>query len=101
MVAQVVAPALRALVGTGKDEQLRRFALLGQHELDVAVRVSVPSIHAQLQAIHGQVKAAALAKAQLLEILEKDPGKFSVFKMASGTIDDFHKGLMDRIGQIP
>jgi hypothetical protein len=65
----------------------------------MAVCASVSAIHVQLQAVHKQVHDAAVAKSKHLEVMAQDPGKFSVFKMASGSIDDFHKGLMDRIGQ--
>jgi hypothetical protein len=98
-VEQVVAPAIRAIVGAGEDDLLKRFAQLGQDELHVAACASVASIHLRLQAVHRQVHDAAIAESKHLEALAKDPGKFSVFKMAAGTIDDFHKGLMDRIGQ--
>ncbi len=77
---------------------MRRLAEVDYDDVSVAVSASVQAIHLQLRAIHDQVKAAAVAKAQLLELIAKVPGKFSVSKMASGTIDDFHKGLMDRIG---
>ncbi len=65
----------------------------------MAACASVAAIHAQLQTVHKQVHDAAVAKSEHLKVLAQNPGKFSVFKMASGSIDDFHKGLMDRIGQ--
>jgi flagellar basal body-associated protein FliL len=47
---------------------------------------------------HRRVKEAVRAQAKLQEELDGNPGKFSIRKMATGTIDDFHKGLQDRIG---
>jgi hypothetical protein len=100
-ILQVAAPAIRAIIGPGEDDQLLRFAQLEQDELHAAALATAATMHLQLQAVHKQVRDAAIAKSRHLEVAAQNPGKFSVFKMASGTIDDFHKGLLDRIGTCP
>ncbi len=59
------------------------------------------SLKLQLETVHALVKKASDAKVQLQEAVDKDPTnkKFSTFKAAGGTIDDFFKGLEDRIGE--
>ena len=99
-VLQVLAPALRAHL-TGADEQARRFAKLQREDLFAAVDASVESLKQQLEIVHSLVKKATDAKVQLQEAVDKDPAneKFSTFKAAGGTIDDFFKGLEGRIGE--
>jgi hypothetical protein len=65
------------------------------------VEASMEALKLQLEMVHGFVKKAADAKVQLQEAINKDPHnkKFSTFKAAGGTIDDFFKGLEDRIGE--
>ncbi len=62
---------------------------------------SLESLKQQLEIVHGIVKKSTDAKVQLQEAVDKDPAnnKFSTFKAAGGTIDDFFKGLEDRIGE--
>ena len=95
---QNLAPAIRACV-TGADNQLTRFAGVSEEALCAAVDASVESLKQQLLQVHRKVNMAIAAQAQLQEALDKDPGKFSIRKMATGSIDDFHKGLQDRIGE--
>ena len=97
---QALAPALRALL-TGTDDQARRFAKLQREDLFVAVDASMESLKQQLEIVHSIVKKATDAKVQLQEAVGNDPAnkKFSTFKAAGGTIDDFFKGLEDRIGE--
>ena len=59
------------------------------------------SLQQQLEMMHSSVKKATEAKLQLQEDVDKDPTnkKFSTFKAAGGTIDDFFNGLEDRIGE--
>ena len=99
-ISQALAPALRAYF-TGADEQARRFAKLQREELFAAVDASLESLKQQLEIVHSIVKKATDAKVQLQEAVHKDPAnkKFSTFKAAGGTIDDFFKGLEDRIGE--
>jgi hypothetical protein len=99
-VLQALAPALRANL-TGTDDQARRFAKLQREDLFAAVDASMESLKLQLEVVHGLVKKATDAKVQLQEAVDNDPAnkKFSTFKAAGGTIDDFFKGLEDRIGE--
>ena len=60
---------------------------------------SVDSLKQHLLQVHRDVIKSVRAQVKLQETLGKDPGKFSIRKMATGSIDDFHKGLQDRIGK--
>ena len=95
---QLLAPAIRACLASA-DNQVTRFADVSEHALLAAVDASVAFQKQQLLQLHRQVNKAVRAKAKLQEELDKDPGKFSIRKMATGSIDDFHKGLQDRIGK--
>ena len=57
------------------------------------------SLKQQLEHVHALVKKATEKKVQLQEAASQEPTKFSTFKAAGGTIDDFFKGLEDRIGE--
>ena len=57
------------------------------------------SLKLQLEHVHTLVKKATEKKVQLEEDASKEPTKFSTFKAAGGTIDDFFTGLEDRIGE--
>jgi hypothetical protein len=97
---QALAPALRANV-TGGDDPVKCFAKMQTGDLFAAVEASTESLKLQLELVHRLVKKATDAKVQLQEAINKDPHnkKFSSFKAAGGTIDDFFKGLEDRIGE--
>jgi hypothetical protein len=97
---QVLAPALRAHLTVG-DDQVKVFARLQTEDLFAAVDASMQSLKQQLEVVHSIVKKATDAQVQLQEAVDKDPAnkKFSTFKAAGGTIDDFFKGLEDRIGE--
>ena len=97
---QVLAPALRANLTVG-DDQVKVFARLQTEDLFAAVDASLESLKQQLEIVHSLVKKATDAKVQLQEAVDQDPAnkKFSTFKAAGGTIDDFFKGLEDRIGE--
>jgi hypothetical protein len=68
-------------------------------DLFAAVEASMESVKLQLEHVHALVKNATEKKVQLQEAASKEPTKFSTFKAAGGTIDDFFKGLEDRIGE--
>ena len=93
---QVLAAALRAHLTVG-DDQVKVFARLQTEDLFAAVDASLESLKQQLEIVHSIVKKATDAKVQLQEAAENK--KFSTFKAAGGTIDDFFKGLEDRIGE--
>jgi hypothetical protein len=95
---QMLAPALRACL-PGSDNQLKHFANVSEGALLAAVDASVESLKRQLLRVHREVKDVAHAKHKLEEALKNGLDKYSIRKMATGSIDDFHKGLSDRIGK--
>jgi hypothetical protein len=97
-ILQVFAPALRAYL-TGGDGQLKCFAKLQKEDIFASVDASVESLKQQLEIVRSIVQKATDAKVKLQEAASKEPTKFSTFKAAGGTIDDFFKGLEDRIGE--
>jgi len=94
------APALRAYfdVKVG-DDQVNHFAELRKEDVFAAAEASMESLKQQLGSVHSSVQKATAKRVQLQEALDKNPNsKFSTFKAAGGTIDDFFDGLEDRIG---
>ncbi len=79
---------------------MKRFAKLQTADLFAAVEASICSIKQQLENMQSSVKKAIEAKSQIEEGVGKDPTnkKFLTFKAAGGSVDDFFKGLEDRIG---
>ncbi len=98
MILQVLASALRACLSSS-DNQLKHFADLSEGALLAAVGASVESLKQQLLRVHREIKGVAHAKLKLEEALKNGLDKYSIRKMATGSIDDFHKGLSDRIGE--
>ena len=94
---QMLAPALRVCFPSS-DNQLKHFADVSEIALLAAVDASVESLKHQLLRVHREVKDVAHAKLKLEEALKDGLDKYSIRKMATGSIDDFHKGLSDRIG---
>ena len=94
----IFAPALRAHLTVG-DDQVKCLTKLQTADLFAAVDASMESLKLQLEHVHALVKEATEKKVQLQEAASKEPTKFSTFKAAGGTIDDFFKGLEDRIGE--
>jgi hypothetical protein len=97
IILQMLAPALRACLSSS-DNQLKHFADVSEGALLAAVDASVESLKRELLRVHGEVKDVAHAKHKLEEALKDGLDKYSIRKMATGSIDDFHKGLSDRIG---
>ena len=97
---QMLAPALRACLSSS-DSQLKRFSDVSEAALHAAVDASVESLKQQLLRMHRGVKDVVRAKVKLEESLQNGSDKYSIRKMATGSIDDFHKGLSDRIGKQP
>ncbi len=95
---QMLAPALRACFPRS-DNQLKHFADVSESALLAAVDASVELLKQQLLCVHREVKGVADAKLKLEEELKNGLDKYSIRKMATGSIDDFHKGLSDRIGK--
>ena len=80
---------------------MKCFAKLQTADLCAAVDASLESLKLQLIMMHSSVKKATEATLQLQKDVDEDPTnkKFSTFKAAGGTIDDFFNGLEDRIGE--
>ena len=95
---QMLAPALRACLSSS-DNQLKCFSDVSGAALLAAVDASVESLKQQLLLMHREVKDVVRAKVKLEESLQNGSDKYSIRKMATGSIDDFHKGLADRIGK--
>ncbi len=95
----MLAPALRACISSS-DSQLKSFSDVSESALFTAVDASVELLKQQLLRVHREVKEAVRAKLKLSASLENGLEKYSIRKMATGSIDDFHKGLADRIGEI-
>jgi hypothetical protein len=98
---QILAPAVRACFPSSatSDSQFKWFSDVSETALLAAVDASVQLLKQQLLRVHLEVKEAVRAKLKLSESLENGVAKFSIRKMATGSIDDFHKGLADRIGE--
>ncbi len=98
---QILAPALRACFPSSvtSDSQFKCFSDVSETALLAAVDASVELLKLHLLRVHLEVKEAVRAKLKLSESLEHGLGKYSIRRMATGSIDDFHKGLADRIGE--
>ena len=94
----MLAPALRACLASS-DSQLKCFSDVSETALLAAVDASVELLKQQLLQVHREVKKAVYSKQKLEESLKNGLEKYSIRKMATGSIDDFHKGLADRIGE--
>ncbi len=94
----MLSPAIRACIAGG-DKQVTSFADVSEKALCAAVDASVDFVKKRLVQKHRRVKHAMKVRDQLQKEIEDDPGKFSIRKMASGLLEDFHKGLTDRIGE--
>ena len=95
---QNAAPTLRVCI-SGSKHQISSFAEVSEEALLLAIEASMKIMKSRAIKLHQRVKIAMRAKAQLQEDIDKCPGKFSIRTMATGSIDDFHKGLQDRIGE--
>ena len=94
----MLAPAIRACLSSS-DSQLKCFSDVSEAALHAAVDASVESLKQQLLLMHREVKDVVRAKVKLEESLQNGSDKYSIRKMATGSIDDFHKGLSDHIGE--
>jgi hypothetical protein len=93
---QILSPAIRACI-VGENKQVTSFAHVSEEALCSAVDASVEFVKQRLLQKHRRVKRAM--GAQLLHEKDIEDGKFSIRKMASGSLNGFHNGLTDRIGE--
>jgi WD40 repeat protein len=90
--------ALRSLVGRGSD-QLKKMSQLSPADIDHAAAATCASIPSLLNELHQELQSAFAIQSQVEADMKADPSKFNDFyKMACGTIADFHKGLTGRVG---
>jgi hypothetical protein len=98
-ILQIFAPALRACIA-GSDIQVLSFAETSEEVVCGAVDNSVHFMKQRLLQAHRKLKNVMRAKAKIQEETDKQPNKkFSIREMSTGSIDDFHEGLHDRIGE--
>ena len=76
-----------------------RFANVEVGVLSAAVEASIEILQKQAHKAHRELQKAMRASAKLQESVTSGTSKFSIYTMATGSIDDFHKGLQDRIGE--
>jgi WD40 repeat protein len=94
----IASDALRPLVGRGSD-QLKTFSQLSPADIDHAAAATCAIIPSMLKELHQELQAAFAVQSQIEADMKADPSKFNDFyKMACGTITDFHKGLTGRVG---
>ncbi len=94
----IAADALRPLVGRGSD-QLQKLRQLSAADIDHAATATCAVIPSMLKELHQELQAAFAVQSQIEADMQADPSKFNDFyKMACGTITDFHKGLTGRVG---
>jgi hypothetical protein len=94
----LAADALRALIGRG-NEQLKIMSQLSPADIDHAATATCSIIPGMLKELHQELQGAFAIQSQVEADMKADPSKFNDFyKMACGTISDFHNGLTGRVG---
>ncbi len=68
-------------------------------QIDAATAASARSLKEQLHKVQQQLLQISQAQEALLE--QQSNSKYQIRKMEVGSIDHFHKGLTDRIGEWP
>ena len=94
--SQIAAPALRAHAPSGTD-QLGGLASMTSQQIDAATAASARSLKEQLHKVQQLLLQISQAREALLE--QQSNTKYQIRKMEVGSIDHFHKGLTDRIGE--
>jgi WD40 repeat protein len=94
----LAADALRPLVGRGSD-QLKKMSQLSPADIEHAAAATCSIIPGLLKELHQELQDALAIQTQIEADMKADLSKFNDFyKMACGTISDFHKGLTGRVG---
>lgn len=91
------APTIRVCIGSAVGH-ISLLSDASEELLCEALEASFSLQKFRLLRLLGRVKHAVSAKAVIQEKVGQDPEKFSIRTMATGSIDDFHIGLRDRIG---
>jgi len=68
-------------------------------QIDAATAASARSVKEQLHKVQQLLQQISQAREALLE--QASNTKYQIRKMEVGSIGDFHKGLTDRIGELP
>jgi hypothetical protein len=94
----LAANALRPLVGRGSD-QLKQFGQLSSDALQHSAAAIASAIPMILQGLHQQIQHSFAVQLSIESEMKADPSKFNDFyKMACGSVADFHTGLTGRVG---
>ena len=90
--------ALRHLVGRCSD-QLKRFGQLSPHAIQHSAAAIASALPMILKELHQQIQDAFVVESNIEAEMNADPSKFNDFyKMACGSVADFHTGLTGRVG---
>jgi hypothetical protein len=94
----LAADALRVLVGRCTD-QLKALSQLSAADIERATAATCSVIPIMMEELHRELQGAFAVQSQIEADMKANPNKFNdFFKMACGTIADFHKGLTGRVG---
>jgi WD40 repeat protein len=92
----LAADAIRPLVG--RSNQLQKMSQLSSADIDQCA-AATSFMPAMLKELHQELCGAFAVQSNIQADMQAAPSKFNDFyKMASGNIDDFHKGLTGRVG---
>jgi hypothetical protein len=91
------APALR-VHASGESNQLDALRIVTTEQMRAAVTASTIAIEKQLHHVQQLLEQINNAQEKLQAQLDQEPGKYHIRKMEIGTVEDFHKGLTDRVG---
>ena len=93
-----LADSLRPLVGRC-SEQLKALSRLSPSDIQHAAAAACSIIPCMMEELHQELLDAFDIQSRIDDIMKADPSKFNdFFKMACGTVADFHKGLTGRVG---
>jgi hypothetical protein len=93
-----LADSLRPLVGRC-SEQLKALSQLSPSDIQHAAAAACSIIPCMMEELHQELLDAFDIQSRIDDIMKADPSKFNdFFKMACGTVADFHKGLTGRVG---
>jgi hypothetical protein len=92
------ANALRPLVGRGSD-QLKQFGQLSSDALQHSAAAIASAIPMILQGLHQKMQQSFAVQLSIESEMKADPSEFNdFFKMACGSVADFHTDLTGRVG---
>lgn len=99
-VPRLFAAALPQKPGQDAMETMR---LLSRPEIDAIVRATAGAISDELERKVAVLKAGSNSKENKEGSEDKNSAalKFAVDEMQAGNIDDYHKGLVQRVGKLP